>query len=302
MSNTNRVMLIDDSKFMLTALSGILSPYFEVICFDKIKTAIEQIAELDPVLILLDVVMPEMSGFEALKLIKSRSDINKIPVIIMTAQNDNSEGDNEVRGFMLGAVDFINKPFKPQVVLARVRSHVDLYEFRRELEKTSVTDALTGIFNRRGFDEAFRREWGRSVREKTALSLCIIDIDCFKQFNDNYGHQEGDNALHIVGQTIKKTVKRATDVTARYGGEEFALILPDTDEEGAKTVAASVNQAIRDLAIPHEFSVAQKVLTVSIGTATTCAIPKSSDLIKAADEMLYKAKAEGRDRFYSITI
>jgi len=297
------IVIIDDSKFMLKVMSKILSPYYEVHCFDKPKEAIEKIPEIDPALILLDVIMPEMNGFEAIKVIKSKRELAEIPVIMITATQDDDDGANEVKCFMLGAVDFVNKPLRPQVVLARVRSHVDLYEFRRELGKTAVTDALTGIYNRRGFDDALKRECCRSSRENTVLSLCLLDIDCFKFYNDNYGHQAGDNALHLVGQAIKKSLHRMTDVAARYGGEEFALILPGVDEEGAATVAAAVNQAIMDLNITHEFSAADaKVVTVSIGVVTSTAVSDGADLIKAADEMLYKAKESGRNRFCTTTI
>ena len=303
MQGIESIVIIDDSKFMLKVLSDILSPYYQAHCFDSVNEAISKLPEINPALILLDVVMPEVSGFDAIKIIKDNPQLKEIPVIMMTAKNDNNYGDSEVKCFMLGAVDFVSKPFKPHVILARVRSHVELYQFRLKLENISITDALTGIYNRRGFDDVLSREWCRSLREQTHLSLCLIDIDCFKLYNDNYGHQEGDSALHLVGQSLKKTLKRATDVAARYGGEEFALLLPNVHAAGAATVAATTNQAIRDLNIPHEYSlVDDKVVTVSIGVATSCAIPNCEDLVKAADDMLYKAKKSGRNGFSQITV
>jgi diguanylate cyclase (GGDEF)-like protein len=290
-------MIIDDSKFMLAALSSILNPFYHVHGFQDVMRAIHNIEDVNPSLILLDVVMPDMSGFEAIKLIKADPAVRDVPVIMMTAQDEKSDSDNEVQCFMLGAVDFVLKPFKAAVVLARVRTHVKLHEYHRELEKTSVTDALTGIYNRRGFNEMMHHEWSRSVRESSDLSLCMIDIDHFKFYNDHYGHQEGDNALHMVGQAIKNALHRETDIAARYGGEEFAVILPEVDGHGAATVAENLNQVIRDLNIKHEHSPVAPVVTISIGVATSCELPHEDHLIKAADDMLYQAKESGRNRF-----
>ena len=298
MKNKENIIIVDDSKFMLMALSNILSPYYQVHSFHDPMEAIENIGTIVPSLILLDVVMPKVGGFEALKILKAKQSHRDIPVIMMTAQEDEHKDiDNEVQCFMMGAVDYVHKPFKAPVVLARARSHVNLYEYHRELAKTSVTDALTTIYNRRGFDDFLHREWSRSVREKSLLSLCMLDIDHFKQYNDHYGHQEGDNALHMVGQALKTALHRPTDIAARYGGEEFAVILPEVDEAGAATVAEHLNKAITALNLPHEYSSAAKVLTVSIGVATSRAIQSAEDLIKAADTMLYQAKETGRNRF-----
>ena len=290
------IVIIDDSKFMLMALSNILVPFYKVHCFENAMEAVSKIEDIAPSLILLDVVMPETGGFDIIKILKSMPLAREIPVIMMTAQ-DEKESDNEVRCFMLGAVDFVHKPFKAPVVLARVRSHVNLYKYQRELSQTSITDALTGIYNRRGFDEMLHHEWGRSNRENSLLSLCMIDIDHFKLYNDHYGHQEGDNALHMVGQAIKNALHRTTDIAARYGGEEFTVILPGEDREGAMSVAENLNNAVRNLNIKHEHSSAADIVTVSIGVATSRALPTSDALVKAADMMLYQAKAEGRNRF-----
>ena len=292
------IMIIDDSKFMLMAISNILAPFYEVHPFGNATEAMQNIEKINPSLILLDVVMPEVGGFEAIKIIKANPDIREIPVIMMTAHDQNESSDDEVQCFMLGAVDFVHKPFKAPVALARVRTHVKLYEYHRELEKTSITDALTGIYNRRGFDELLHHEWSRSIREDSLLSMCMLDIDHFKLYNDHYGHQEGDNALHLVGQAIKDAMHRATDIPARYGGEEFVVILPGVDEAGAAIVAEHLNQAIRDLKLKHEYSSAADIVTVSIGVATSRSTTTApEDLVKAADDMLYKAKESGRNKF-----
>ncbi len=295
MNYKTRLLVIDDSRVMLYALKEILGAFYDVHCFEDAAEALRQVDKIKPSLILIDVIMPRLSGFEVLIKLKSTPDIDDIPVIMMTNQDDRS--DNEELSFKLGAADFIPKPFKPSVVVARVRSHVSLYEYHKELESTIITDALTGIYNRRGFDEFLEREWKRSSRDNSPLTLLMLDIDHFKLFNDNYGHQAGDNALQLVGQAIKFSLHRMSDIPARYGGEEFGVILPDVGRQGAAVVAKRLNDTIQGLGIRHDFSSAAKVITISIGGASAPPIGAPEALIKTADTMLYKAKETGRNRF-----
>ncbi len=295
MNHKTRILVIDDSQVMLFALNDILGAFYEVHCFEDACEALKRIDTIKPSLILIDVVMPKISGFEVLIKLKATKSVSDIPVIMMTNQGDKS--DSEELSFKLGAADFIPKPFKAPVVVARVRSHVSLYEYHKELESTVITDALTGIYNRRGFDEFLEREWKRATRDNSPLSLLMLDIDHFKLYNDNYGHQAGDNALQLVGQAIKFSLHRMSDVPARYGGEEFGVILPDVGKSGAAVVARRLNDTIQSLGIRHEFSPAAKTITVSIGGATAPPSASKEALIKAADTMMYQAKETGRNRF-----
>jgi diguanylate cyclase (GGDEF)-like protein len=187
----------------------------------------------------------------------------------------------------------------------RIWTFRDITEIRHYwdmLEELSTTDGLTGIANRRRFDDFFEREWRRSTREYSNLSLLIIDIDHFKQFNDRYGHLAGDDCLRQVASVIAKTVKRAGDLVARYGGEEFACVLPGTGREGALRIAGEITNNITSLNIPHEDSPVAGQVTVSIGVATAV-VEKGqeySDLIKKADQCLYYAKQQGRNRVIAL--
>ncbi len=295
MNHKARILIIDDSQVMLFALNDILGAFYDVHCFEDAEEALKRIDKINPSLILIDVVMPKISGFDVLIKLKADAEVSDIPVIMMTNYDDKS--DNEEISFKLGAADFIPKPFKPAIVVARVRSHVSLYEYHKELESTVITDALTGIYNRRGFDEFLEREWKRRLRDNTPLSLLMLDIDHFKLYNDHYGHQAGDSALQLVGQAIKFSLHRMSDVPARYGGEEFAVILPDVGRSGAAVVARRMIETIQALGIKHEFSPVADSITVSIGSATAPVISSKEELIKTADTMLYQAKKTGRNRF-----
>jgi diguanylate cyclase (GGDEF)-like protein/PAS domain S-box-containing protein len=167
-----------------------------------------------------------------------------------------------------------------------------------ELERLANHDGLTGIFNRRGFDERLHNEWSRTSREKQPLSLIMIDVDHFKRFNDTYGHQAGDDCLKKVATVLEQQTYRPSDMAARYGGEEFAMILPSIDEDGASVVANRIRESIAALAIPHSASGAIRVVTVSVGVATARPVQggKADELIRRADEALYQAKGAGRNR------
>ena len=208
------------------------------------------------------------------------------------------EEANEELGFDIGAVDYITKPFSIPVVRARVRTHITLKRQADLLEELSNVDALTQIANRRRFDERLDREWQRAIHERTMLSVLLIDIDHFKQYNDHYGHGAGDECLCRVASCLAGSVARPGDLVARYGGEEFVAVLPATGSEAAHVVAERMRSAVRSLEIPHARSSAAPYLTISIGCATSDPPGDGTPqrLTEAADRMLYGSKASGRNR------
>jgi diguanylate cyclase (GGDEF)-like protein len=247
-----------------------------------------------PDLILLDIMMPEMDGYEVCRRLKADFRTKNIPVIFITAMN---QEEDETKGLEIGAVDYITKPFSMAIVKARVRTHLELKRHRDMLENLSSLDGLTGIPNRRRFDEMLDTEWRHCLRENVFLSLIMMDIDYFKNFNDNQGHQAGDDCLKKVAMMLASSVRRPMDFVARYGGEEFVAILPKTDADGIAIVAENIRKNIESLLIPHSHSPASDYVTVSLGGAAV--VPNtqlSSDiLVKAADDALFQAKREGRN-------
>ena len=289
------VLIVDDSPGIIQTLAGVLEDEFEVIFATRGARALEQVAARPVDLILLDVVMPEMDGHEVCRRLKGMDESRDIPVIFLTARG---EADEEALGLSLGAVDYIGKPFSPPVVLARVRTHIELKNKRDELQRLSMVDGLTGIANRRRFDEVLEREWRRARRERYPLSLLMLDVDHFKAYNDHYGHLAGDDALRRVARAIEVNGRRPGDFVGRYGGEEFVCILPTSDAAGALAVGEQCRGAVEALAIPHAGSSVAAVVSVSIGVATI--EPSGGDalatLLERADDALYQAKREGRNR------
>jgi diguanylate cyclase (GGDEF)-like protein len=291
-----RVLVVDDERVNRMVLSNVLKEDHQVILAKSGEQALERLgidAEID--LILLDVMMPEMDGYEVLRRIKSNDATRDIPVMFITALN--SSGDEE-HGLSLGACDYIGKPFSPAIVKARVSNLLRFVRQRKLLETLAGCDGLTEIPNRRSFDQALAQEIGRSARSGQPFSLAMLDIDFFKQFNDLYGHAQGDEALKAVARVLTRALRRPADMVARYGGEEFVFILPDTDDRGGLEVAQAVRQGIEELAMPHAASSVAGRVTVSIGGITTCGEThgEAVELIQLADAQLYKAKQNGRNR------
>ena len=245
-----------------------------------------------PDLILLDIMMPDIDGYEVCRRLKANEQTRHIPIIFITALGQEKD---EAKGLELGAVDYITKPFSIPIVKIRVKTHLELKRHRDLLEALSTVDGLTGIPNRRRFDDVLTEEWKRAERDVTFLSLIMIDIDFFKDFNDRYGHQQGDDCLKRVAQTLMNSVHRPADCVARYGGEEFACILPGTDIKGAIRVAEGMRHDIEALHIPHDRSLIAEHVTISLGAATILPAKLNSPetLIKEADKALYLAKESG---------
>jgi diguanylate cyclase (GGDEF)-like protein len=313
--STQTLLLIDDNPTNLrVATEHLRSNQFEILTARDGKTGIERARLAQPDLILLDVQMPGLDGFATCELLKRDPLTKHIPVLFMTAQTDI---EAVVKGFAAGGVDYLAKPVQVAELLARVNTHLTISRLQRdlqaeiierkqieaalrkanhELQRLAVLDELTQVANRRRFDQYLQAQW--SQPQQPALSLLFCDIDHFKQYNDGYGHQAGDHCLHLVAQTLSRVVGHVKDLVARYGGEEFAAILPDTELNGAISVAEAIRSELHQLSLPHAYSAVSNVVTLSIGVASLA--PSSqhqpADLIARADAALYRAKDGGRNR------
>jgi len=290
------ILIVDDAKENINVLAELLRPDFTIKAATNGEKALEiAFSDNPPDLILLDVMMPGMDGYEVCRKLKEQETTKKIPVIFVTGKADE---EDQVKGFNIGAIDYITKPFSAVIVKARVGMHAELKRYRDYLENISYLDGLTGIFNRRKFDEYLESTWNLAVRISMPVSMIIMDIDFFKQYNDLYGHQEGDNCLVKIAQALSKTIVRKTDFLARYGGEEFVCILPNTPIDDTFIIAEKLRESIRLLRIPHADSKVEKIVTISAGVASKFPTKNLSytALIKAADEALYKAKQTGRNK------
>jgi diguanylate cyclase (GGDEF)-like protein len=289
------VLTVEDDDAIRALIGGVLSPEFNMLAAGDTKTALEIALRDLPDLILLDVGLPEVDGFEACRRIKADPLLADIPVIFLTSRSSSMD---EVDGLEAGGIDYITKPINPVILRARIRNHLELKKSRDALERLARIDGLTGMNNRRTFDEMLQREWKRQARTGQPLSIIMIDVDHFKQYNDTYGHGAGDTCLRKVSQAAEGSLQRPADIVARYGGEEFVALLPDTTLEGAMAVAESIRAAIISLEIEHIESKAATYVTVSLGVA--CMVPElekdPGQLLEAADAQLYAAKSEGRNR------
>lgn len=290
-----RILVVDDERINRKVLTDLLQEDYHVIVAKSGEQALQRLNE-DPSidLVLLDVLMPNMNGYAVLNAMKSNPKTKDIMVIFITAL---SSLDDEELGLKLGANDYISKPFRPSIVKARIENYLQIVRHRKFLEILAERDGLTGICNRRRFDELLQNEWQRSLRENTPFSLIMLDVDYFKRFNDGYGHLQGDSVLKNVAKTIAMQLRRPADVVARYGGEEFVILLPNTGKNGAQLQAEHILQSIADLKIPHNYSDIEKFVSISMGGATRNAKMESAqDLLSSADAALYDAKQQGRNR------
>jgi diguanylate cyclase (GGDEF)-like protein len=290
-----RVVIVDDVPGNIKILHDILGEDYDVFFAIGGVEGLALVEEQLPDLVLLDILMPGMDGYEVCARIKANPRTASIPVIFVTAMD---EVDDEAKGLAMGAIDYITKPLSAGIVRARVRNHVELKRSRDVLERLSTTDGLTGIANRRRFDEYSAFQWQQSMRTGVPLSIVFADIDYFKDYNDLYGHVAGDKCLKQVAGAAAGVVARSLDLVARYGGEELVCVLPGTDATGAQMVSNKILGFVNALAIPHARSQVADHVTVSIGVATCVpAIGKRlSALLESADEALYEAKQAGRNR------
>ena len=290
----DKVLIVDDSLVQAAQLKSMIDQELEVTI---VHTAVEGLREAgtgEYSLILLDLILPDMDGFTMLKELQEREAARHVPVIIITSL---SAIEHEQRGLALGAVDYVLKPFHPTLIRARVNTHIKLYQYRRLAEEQSVTDWLTGVANRRRHDQGSISMWQEAVRLRLPISVCMMDIDKFKVYNDSFGHPAGDKVITAVAKAAESYLRRETDFFARYGGEEFVAIMLGEETEGAFEHMKIIRQAVEDLHIPQSPEVSPWV-TVSIGGITL--VPQTESryetLWKIADTMLYDAKRFGRNQ------
>ncbi|MET3131703.1 diguanylate cyclase (GGDEF)-like protein [Oxalobacteraceae bacterium GrIS 1.11] len=291
----NLILIIDDSVDAIYLLSGMLKDQGTILFATSGADGIELARRHRPQLILLDIDMHLMDGYEVCRRLKADSDLQDCAIIFVTAH---STMESEIAAFDAGAVDFIAKPLNMPVVRARVRTQLKLQRASAVLLQLANKDGLTGLFNRRYFDEQLEREFLRHQRHALPLSLAFIDIDCFKLYNDHYGHQQGDVCLKTVAKTIGATTLRSAEIAARYGGEEFVVLLPHTAPADAEKYGARLCQLIAGLALPHGHSPVSNHVTISVGLASI--VPDDGNtahtVLAEADRALYLAKSCGRNR------
>ncbi len=323
-SNREKILVVDDRPDNLELLSTILtSQGYEVEESDRGKLAIEAAKAGSPDIILLDISMPEIDGFEVCQRLRSDPKTKDIPIIFISALK---EATNKTQAFAFGGNDYITKPFQIEEVIARVKNQLKiqrlqtelkaqnarlkkeirerqiaeakLVELNQKLSRLATLDSLTQIANRHCFDEFFAREWRRAKREQFPLALILSDVDYFKLYNDRFGHNAGDICLQKIARVIAKTVQRPADLVARYGGEEFVVILPQTPAQNALQVAEKIRLEVKKLQIAHPDSLVDDYASLSLGV--TCVVPQSQyaqkQLLVTADKALYQAKQKGRDR------
>lgn len=313
-----RILLVDDQKIIAEGIRRMLADEQDMefhYCPDP-ALAIQTAIELNATLILQDLVMPDIDGMTLVRFYRANQATHDIPVIVLSSKEDPAI---KSEAFTNGATDYLVKLPDRMELIARIRAHTRQYLMQcerdaaltelRELKKVleqrnaelrllSSQDGLTGISNRRCFDMTLSDEWGRAQRHRRPISLIMIDVDHFKLFNDTYGHQKGDSCLQAVASTIDATVSRNGDLVARYGGEEFVIILPETEMNGAMTVAEQIRTAIVNLQMEHSSSLTAEHVTVSLGCASITPTHDldSDTLVKHADAALYQAKEKGRNR------
>lgn len=295
---TLSLLLVDDDPGIVQVLGRMLCGLGHLRFALSGQDAMRLARESAPDVVLVDADMPGMSGFEFCALMKADPQLAEVPVIFVSSRG---EVETEVAAFAAGAADFIRKPPAAEVVMVRVRTQLRLKAMADALRRAALVDGLTGVANRRRFDEQLQSECERAMRDDEPLSLLMIDVDHFKRYNDRYGHPAGDLCLQQVATAVQGLVRRPADHVARYGGEEFAMLLPQTDLTGATHLAERVVAAVEALCIPHEGSPPRRVVTVSVGVASARRTPdahhtalSAEALIGAADQALYAAKAAGR--------
>ncbi|MEJ7807956.1 MAG: diguanylate cyclase [Telluria sp.] len=291
-----RILIVDDAMENIQILHQALQDEHDVLFAMNGAKALHIAQHQLPDLILLDAVMPDMDGYAVCAALRASAVTRDIPIIFVTALKS---PEDETRALDAGAADFISKPVNAAVVRARVRTQLTVKRQSDALRELTLTDGLTGVSNRRAFDEKLQGEWRRCARAQVPMALILVDIDHFKLFNDHYGHQAGDACLRQVGAAMQRAAMRPQDMVARYGGEEFAILLPQEDVAGAEAVARKVLDEIAALAIFHERSTSGAYVTVSMGVAGLTPADKreAGQLVTMADALLYQAKAGGRNRY-----
>jgi diguanylate cyclase (GGDEF)-like protein len=295
MNEKHSILIVDDNSDNIRVLGTILRQNnYRVLISQSGLQALKTLEVTMVDLILLDIMMPGLDGFETCSRIKANPDWEIIPVIFLTAKVEEAE---VVKGLEMGAVDYITKPFNAQVLLARVKTHLQLHQYHKLLLNQAYMDGLTQIPNRLEFERVLQTEWNRALRLNNHLAVLMIDIDYFKALNDSYGHLKGDDVLKQVAHAIHSEAKRAGDFVARYGGEEFVAILPNTELSAASVLAENMRQAVESLNIDNKDTKLGKI-TISLGVSAL--IPNvdlsAMQLVDKADRQLFLAKNTGRNK------
>lgn len=290
-----KILIVDDENLIRQLMTALLAGFGDIETAESGTEGLEKAASFEPDVIVLDVQMPDMDGYEVCQRLKSDENTAGIPVVFLTA---NSSNEDEERGLEIGATDFIRKPISPQIVRTRVSNILKLQSATRQLEMLASTDSLTGAYNRRHFMVTGTNELLRSNRYKHPFTVLMLDIDHFKIVNDTHGHNIGDEALKETVRVIGDTL-RAEDTLGRLGGEEFAVLLPETDSDRAVLLAERIRDAISKIVIetptdPLSFTMSIGLTEVREGDASI------DDVLKRADEALYQAKEQGRDRVITV--
>ena len=296
----SKILIIDDSRLIAHVAKTILSKGgHEVVLAQDGLAGLEAAKSEKPDIVLLDLIMPGMDGYEVCKKLKENEDTKEIPIIMLTSK---AEPADKVKGLQMGAFDYVTKPFDEGELVARVNIQLELKELRetledknRQLQEMANRDGLTGLFNHRYFHEQLSKDFLRAKRYHEYLSCVLLDIDFFKKFNDTYGHQTGDVVLSTLGEVIEDSI-RDSDLAARYGGEEFALVLYHTDEPGAFHVADRLRQMVESHEVRDKDDVLHVTISVGVATFPSEKIRSAKELIECADKALYKAKDNGRNR------
>lgn len=290
------ILIVDDTTNNLRLIGNLLREAKYSVSFAQSGVKALSIAEeRKPDLVLLDIQMPGIDGFEICQKLKRNQTTEHIPVLFLTAKSD---ADDIIKGFDSGAVDYITKPFHQKELLVRIKTHLDLKFAKEKIEWMSYYDELSGIPNKRYFNRFFEMEWNLAIREKTFITVILADIDLFKNYNDTYGHMEGDKCIFSVAKALNNCTVRPTDFVARFGGEEFICVLPNTDPQGAVYVAEKMMKSIRGMKIPHKGSTVAHHITLSFGVSSL--IPQGDsdmmEFISRADSALYQSKRLGRNQ------
>ena len=286
------VLIVEDNSSNSRLCEKLLNKkgFATVICSDAEK-AIEYINNESPDLILLDIIMPGIDGYEFCSIIKNNLKIKDTPIIFLSAMDDEK---SIIKGFECGGVDFITKPFRRQELIARIRTHVELKQAKEKLLKMATTDELTCLVNRRHFMERLHEEYERTKRNQSEFTMLMIDIDYFKRVNDTYGHLAGDLVLKMISESMRHNL-RLSDIIGRIGGEEFAIILPETGLMEGQLIAERLRKKIENLSISYNNSVIK--ITISVGASSSFTEDTGIDaILQRSDSALYKAKGSGRNQ------
>jgi diguanylate cyclase (GGDEF)-like protein len=284
------ILAVSDNRASLDILGSILIPYYNIKKVVSTSEAFDLLKNEDISLVILDMAIHDKDCHEFLVDIKSDEETMRIPIILI---GDSSQPEYEEKSFALGAVDYISKPFRSSIVKVRVNNQRLIVKQIKAIEELGMLDPLTGVANRRGFNSRMSQEWLRAARDKTCISLAVADIDHFKDFNDKYGHVQGDVLLRLLARHLVSKMRRPADFVARWGGEEFVMMFPNTELKGIIKYLENIRESVQKMIIQDLPSA-----TISIGVAAIVPTLDESieDFFSKADKALYEAKNTGRNK------